>query len=75
MTLPYNIAGIVLAEGAANDSALVRALQRDLRALGYMRQGIDGNFGPATARAVRALQYSSTTMVPRAPGMAVPLSR
>jgi peptidoglycan hydrolase-like protein with peptidoglycan-binding domain len=33
------------------------ALQRDLRALGYLRQGIDGDFGSATTRAVRALQY------------------
>src|SRR5438067_3374074 len=57
MALPYNTPGIVMAEGGTNNRSLVRALQRDLRALGYLRQGIDGNFGPATARAVRALQY------------------
>src|SRR6266850_5477425 len=45
-----------LSEGAPNDPDLVRALQHDLRALGYLRRGIDGKFGPGTAAAVRALQ-------------------
>jgi len=57
MPLIYNTPGIGLAQGAANDPTLVRALQRDLRALGYLKQGIDGNFGPGTVLAVRALQY------------------
>jgi peptidoglycan hydrolase-like protein with peptidoglycan-binding domain len=37
--------------------ALVKDLQRDLRALGYARKGIDGKFGEGTAAAVRALQF------------------
>src|SRR5487761_2055056 len=41
---------------APGDPSLVRALQRDLRALGYLRQGIDGAFGAGTGQAVRALQ-------------------
>jgi peptidoglycan hydrolase-like protein with peptidoglycan-binding domain len=39
-----------------NDPAAVRALQRDLRALGYLRGGIDGDFGANTEAGVRALQ-------------------
>src|SRR5690348_15112623 len=35
----------------------VRDLQRDLRRLGYLQSGIDGNFGRATSRAIEALQY------------------
>lgn len=35
----------------------VRDLQRHLRALGYLRAGIDGDFGGGTERAVEALQY------------------
>lgn len=35
----------------------VRALQRCLRALGYLKAGIDGKFSDATRRAVCALQY------------------
>ncbi len=33
------------------------SLQKSLRALGYLRAGIDGNFGTQTLNAVRALQY------------------
>lgn len=40
--------------GATRDQ--IRDLQRDLRALGYLRSGIDGAFGPGTAFAVKALQ-------------------
>ncbi len=36
---------------------MVRDLQRDLRCLGYLRNGIDGKFGTGTERAVKALQY------------------
>jgi peptidoglycan hydrolase-like protein with peptidoglycan-binding domain len=39
------------------DAALVRALQADLRALGYLKRGIDGVFGASTTLAVRRLQY------------------
>lgn len=56
MTAPYVRAGLTLAVGAS-DRDLVRALQHDLRALGYLRSGIDGIYGTGTARAVSALQY------------------
>ena len=39
------------------DTSLVRALQRDLRALGYLGGGIDGVFGGGTEKAVRSLQW------------------
>jgi peptidoglycan hydrolase-like protein with peptidoglycan-binding domain len=39
----------------------IRDLQRDLRALGYLRSGIDGAFGPGTAFAVKALQNDLMT--------------
>jgi hypothetical protein len=41
---------------AAGSSPLVAELQRDLRALGYLKTGLDGQFGEGTERAVRALQ-------------------
>jgi len=47
----------MLGIGAVAPRELVRALQRDLRALGYLKAGLDGHFGPDTAAAVRALQY------------------
>ncbi len=37
--------------------SLVKDMQRDLRALGYLRKGIDGKFGGGTERALKALQY------------------
>jgi hypothetical protein len=36
---------------------MVREAQRHLRALGYLKRGIDGKFGPGTERAVRSLQF------------------
>lgn len=57
MPAPYNRSGLVLAAGQANDPVAVRALQHDLRALGYLRSGIDGVFGAGTRQAVRALQF------------------
>jgi hypothetical protein len=51
---PYRNTGI---GGAAASRDLVRALQDDLRALGYLRRGIDGGFGEGTRAAIRALQY------------------
>jgi peptidoglycan hydrolase-like protein with peptidoglycan-binding domain len=39
----------------------IRDLQRDLRALGYLRKGIDGVFGSGTAFAVKALQNDLMT--------------
>jgi len=55
--VPYRHPGLVLGTGANAPRELVRALQRDLRALGYLRSGVDGRFGPGTASAVRAFQY------------------
>lgn len=57
MSLAYQQAGLALARNRANDANLVRALQLDLRALGYLRGAIDGEFGEGTERAVRALQF------------------
>ncbi len=57
MALPYQRPGLSMSRQTENDPALVRALQRDLRALGYLRSGIDGNYGGGTVQAIRALQY------------------
>lgn len=57
MPLAYQKPGLTLASGMAADRDAVKALQRDLRALGYLRSGIDGDFGLQTAAAVRALQF------------------
>ena len=57
MTVVYRQPGLRLARGAPADRELVRALQRDLRTLGYLRGGLDGSFGPETERAVRSLQH------------------
>lgn len=57
MSLPYQQPGLTLARTTPNDATLVRALQKDLRALGYLRGVIDGAFGVGTESAVRALQY------------------
>jgi peptidoglycan hydrolase-like protein with peptidoglycan-binding domain len=56
MTVPYRRSGLVIARGQPVLPDLVQALQRDLRALGYLRAGLDGRFGRETERAVRALQ-------------------
>ena len=55
MPLAYRDAG--LAQGKVQDAVLVRALQQDLRCLGYLSRGIDGDFGPGTTQAVRRLQF------------------
>ena len=54
MASVYRDAGLV--QGATNHE-LIKALQRDLRALGYLRQGIDGEFGSGTRLAVCRLQH------------------
>src|SRR5438045_2392064 len=41
-----------------NSGAAVRELQQRLEGLGFDPGGIDGNFGPATERAVMAFQQS-----------------
>src|SRR5215831_6004483 len=53
---PYQQPDLILGHGRPNDPLLVRALQVDLRALGYLARGIDGDFGNLTERAVKALQ-------------------
>lgn len=57
-SLSYRQPGLVLKRGgvAASDRQ-IRDLQHDLRLLGYLKRGIDGNFGFGTERAVRALQH------------------
>jgi len=57
MALVYRRAGLVLRRNAGGSDPLVKALQADLRRLGYLRAGIDGQFGEDSERAVRALQY------------------
>ena len=55
MSLVYRNAGL----GGVNspDLLLVRALQTDLRVLGYLKRNIDGQFGNLTRLAVRRLQF------------------
>lgn len=56
--LSYREEGLVLQKGATEATEQqIRDLQRDLRALGYLRSGVDGNFGDGTERAVKGLQY------------------
>ncbi len=57
MALVYRRAGLVLKRGSAGADPLVKALQHDLRQLGYLRSGIDGQFGGGTEAALRALQF------------------
>ncbi len=58
MPLSYQQAGLVLKQpGTGASDAQIRDLQRHLRALGYLRQGIDGAFGPGTEGAVKSLQH------------------
>jgi peptidoglycan hydrolase-like protein with peptidoglycan-binding domain len=54
MTRPYREASL---RAGVGDPAQVRALQADLRCLGYLRGPIDGVFGTGTTQGVRALQY------------------
>jgi len=48
--------GLTLQKGMANCQE-VRDLQQALRELGYLRSGVDGNFGSGTESGVKALQY------------------
>ncbi|HEX2095664.1 MAG TPA: peptidoglycan-binding domain-containing protein [Longimicrobiaceae bacterium] len=54
--LSYRQPGLVLSIDSPVSPQQVRDLQHDLRALGYLRRGIDGAFGSGTQRAVAALQ-------------------
>jgi peptidoglycan hydrolase-like protein with peptidoglycan-binding domain len=56
-TLSYRQPGLVLLRGATANDRQVRDLQRDLRQLGYLKRGIDGDFGEQTELAVRGLQH------------------
>src|SRR5579863_8858373 len=55
MALRYQRPGLVIGQTASNDPDDVKALQYDLRQLGYLRSGIDGSFGDESKKAVRAL--------------------
>jgi len=48
--------GLTLQKGVPQ-SQEVRDLQQALRELGYLRGGVDGNFGSGTEKGVKALQY------------------
>ena len=53
----YQAANLRLSRGVPAPPGVTKALQRDLRRLGYLRAGIDGIFGGETESAVQALQY------------------
>lgn len=53
----YRKPGLILKRNGLGTAGQIKDLQRDLRALGYLRQGIDGAFGQGTKRAVKALQH------------------
>ena len=56
--LSYRQPGLVLAVSATGvTEQQVRDLQRDLRALGYLKRGIDGVFGRDTEEALKAFQF------------------
>ncbi len=57
MPLSYQQPGLVLKRPGTGTDAQIRDLQRHLRALGYLRQGIDGAFGGGTEGAVKSLQH------------------
>src|SRR6266853_724404 len=61
MRRPYRQPGLELLHRSGPPDPLAKALQEDLRSLGYLRAGIDGRFGAGTASAVRALQYDLLT--------------
>jgi len=64
MALVYRRAGLVLKRDSRSADPFVKALQQDLRRLGYLRSGIDGQFGEGSERAVRSLQYDLLNAVP-----------
>jgi hypothetical protein len=56
--LSFRQSGLVLQRGGAGATKQqIRELQRSLRALGYLKSGIDGVFGPDTEDAVKGLQW------------------
>ncbi len=48
---------IIKRAGSGATDRQIRDLQRDLRRLGYLKSGIDGDFGRATELAIKALQH------------------
>ena len=74
MALVYHRPGLVLARSSVSADPLVKALQRDLRRLGYLRSGLDGGFGEGTERAVRALQWDLLHAGQRGPDGEAPVS-
>ena len=61
MRRPYRQPGLELRPRSGPPDPFAKALQVDLRSLGYLRAGIDGRFGAGTASAVRALQHDLLT--------------
>jgi peptidoglycan hydrolase-like protein with peptidoglycan-binding domain len=57
--LSYRQPGLVLQSGSSGE--LVRDLQHDLRSIGYLSHGIEGDFGAGTTLAVQALQHDLLT--------------
>jgi peptidoglycan hydrolase-like protein with peptidoglycan-binding domain len=57
-TLSYRQPGLILRRGGNTaTNSQIRDLQRDLRRLGYLKRGIDGDFGSQTELAVKGLQH------------------
>ena len=57
-TLSYRHSGLILRRGGTTaTNSQIRDLQRDLRRLGYLKRGIDGDFGSQTELAVKGLQH------------------
>ncbi len=62
--LSYQIPGLIVKRpGTGASDAQIRDLQRHLRALGSLRQGIDGAFGRGTEGAVRDFQTQEGLVV------------
>lgn len=56
--LTYCQPGLVIKRGGSEATvSQVKELQKNLRQLGYLQKGIDGNFGRKSELAVKALQY------------------
>jgi peptidoglycan hydrolase-like protein with peptidoglycan-binding domain len=57
-TLSYRQPGLVIRKsGSSATNTQIRDLQLDLRRLGYLKRGIDGDFGAQTELAVKGLQH------------------
>jgi hypothetical protein len=74
MALVYRRSGLVLKRGSAAAEPLVKALQHDLRKLGYLRSGLDGEFGAGTEAALRALQFDLLHAAQKGPDGEAPVT-